>query len=127
MNNETILIVGVLIVAACSILYYMNSQNNILTQRLQLQEDMISSMRSRFETMESIFMRPPEAEVESIFEKRFKEPYKGNRNECVGDMCTFTPFKRENDVKGVPDEDLDDIAEKELASMMEDKTTRSPD
>lgn len=97
MNNQTIILVGIVVITAGVIIYYIYTQNNILTQRLQSQEETISSMRVRFENMESIFMRPPEAEIESIFEKRVADPYKRSSGdgmkECVGDVCSFTPFK----------------------------------
>lgn len=157
MNNQTILIVGIVVVAAGAIIYYTYTQNNVLTQRLQSQEDIITSMRVRFDNMESIFIRPPEAEIESIFEKRVAEPYKRRTDEmkeCVGDVCTFTPFKSKHrggesihskpprlepsiteeaeERKGdrssavsisstLSNQELDEIAEKELAAMMDER------
>ena len=103
-------------------------------------------MRVRFDNMESIFMRPPEAEVESIFEKRLAAPYR--RRECEGDVCSFKPFKSAEKqpeiVRGAPEalleeeedddlspptppasslsnEELAEIADRELTAMLDTK------
>lgn len=140
MNNQTILFASMIVVAAGAIIYYIYTQNNTLAQRIQSQEDIITSMRVRFENMESIFMRGPEAEIESIFEKRVADPYKrGGKKECVDDICTFTPYKFKGPPRieeiaeaeekgkdasissGLSNAELDEIADKELADMMDEK------
>lgn len=126
MNNQTIIVVGVVVIAAGVIIYYLYTQNNNLEQKLRSQEDTISSLRVRLENMESIFTRPPDAEIESIFEKRITNPYK----EYDGNARVFTPFGKKGveqtieenlEKSSISNEDLDEIAEKEVAFMMNEK------
>ena len=115
MNIQIVLVIVLVVVLVGALGYYVYINNSSLAEKIKAQEDIVGGMINRFENMESIFMRPAVAELESIFEK--------NPRKCNGNICSLAPFSDRDESElvtkksSITNEELDTIAEKELAEM----------
>lgn len=106
-----ILLTAFVAVAVAAICYYAYTTSSSFSQKIRAQEEVIAAMIGRFDNIESLFMRPPMAEVESIFERPAKKV-----NVCDGNVCTLEPFSEESK-KSISNEELDELAKKELSEL----------
>lgn len=120
MNLQFILLVVFVVLAVAVAGFYAYSTTASFNQKIRAQEEMIASMMGRFDNIESLFMRPPMAEVESIFEKPSMK--------CSGNVCTLEPLPEESEgsKKSISNEELDELAKKELSEMEEEEESNEP-
>ncbi len=119
MNIQIILLTVFFIAVVAATCYYTYINNAAFNCKIQAHEEMLAAVMGRFDNIESIFMRPPIAEVESIFEKPAKS--------CIGNICKLTPITEESDEsknstqtrKSMSNQELDDLAKKELSELSE--------
>jgi hypothetical protein len=103
---ENLIILAIAIAAIAGVGYFLF--NKINTQHTEMTTE-ITQLKGRLNNLESIFMRPPTAEIESVFEKP----------QCTDGICTFTPLKK------AKQNDLDKIAEEEIAELEKEESEPS--
>lgn len=106
MNTESLIVLGITIIIILAGGYFLHTKITDISSQTMALVDEISTLKTRFKNLESIFMRPPEADVESIFEKP---------STCTNGICSFAPMS-----PMIEEPDLEKIAQDEFSNMEDD-------